>query len=92
MYNIDFQELGERLQCSFFQVRLQGTYALSSTHAFGVLIYVGIILRTTYLLCTCLFGVVFDVVALQFDKLLKTESAQGNTAARVLPACPGEVL
>jgi hypothetical protein len=79
----------------FFQVRRQGTYALcSSTHAFGVLSYVSnrIILRATYLLCTCLFGVVFDVVALQFDKLLKTESAQGNTAARVLPACPGEVL
>ena len=39
-----------------------------------------------------LFRVFLDMVALQLDKLLESESAQGNATSRVLPAGPGKIL
>lgn len=40
----------------------------------------------------CLFGIILDVVTLQLDKLLESESAQCHTAARVFPAGPCQIL
>ncbi len=37
-------------------------------------------------------GIIFHVEAFQFDELVEAESTEGLSLARVLPACPGEVL
>lgn len=39
-----------------------------------------------------LFRVILEVVVLELDKLVKAKLAQGHALARVLPACPREVL
>ena len=37
-------------------------------------------------------GIIFHMEAFQFDELVEAESTEGLSLARVLPACPGEVL
>ena len=39
-----------------------------------------------------LFRIIFDVVAFEFDKLIKPESAQRLTFSRILPSGPSKVL
>lgn len=39
-----------------------------------------------------LFRVIFQMKALQLDKLFEAESTQGNALSRILPAGPREIL
>jgi hypothetical protein len=48
--------------------------------------------RTNLLLGIHLFGVILDVVALELNELIESESAQRLSSSRVLPSNPRQIL